>query len=264
MKRIIFTVLFLAAIASVSLAGELRFSVGVRETNAVGLIGSNGGTANGIEWVGRTGGTGEDIDLVPADNAWHQISVDFTTDPIGAFAGATANGILTSTTGFAALEHLRIANTADGRTHYKVYIDDVTNTVNGVPTLVTGFETFAPGVEALFQEPGFSGSTSAKLKLPPAVPGAPNIARVTSAVAFSGTQSYEVEFDFLDDTAAGVGGAGNWVRLTTFNTVNLPNAAIGINGSLSMQVRIVSIPEPASLLLFGIAAMAAVGIARRR
>jgi hypothetical protein len=189
MNRTLLTVLALAAVAGQSLAAELRFSVGIRETNSPGPVGSNGGATGGIEWVGRTGGNGLDQDLVPADNAWHQVTVDLVNDPVGAFAGATADSMLTSTTGFSVLEHLRIANTADGVTRYKVYLDDIMSIQGGTSTLLTGFEGAALGSEVMFQEPRFSGSTAALLQT------TPNIARVTDAVAFSGTQSYEIEFD---------------------------------------------------------------------
>jgi hypothetical protein len=258
MKRTMLTVLTLAAFAGQSLAAELRLSIGIRETNSPGPVGSNGGATGGIEWVGRTGGTGLDLDLVPADNAWHQVTIDLVNDPVGAFAGATADSILTSTTGFSVLEHLRIANTADGVTRYKVYIDDIMSIQSGTSTLLTGFEGAALGSEVMFQEPRFSGSTAALLQT------TPNIARVSDAVAFSGTQSYEVEFDFVNDTPAGTGGAGNWLRLTTNNVATLGNPVIAVPNtmagapfpptSLSMQVRVVAIPEPVSLMLAAVAA----------
>jgi hypothetical protein len=268
MNRTLLTVLALAAVAGQSLAAELRFSVGIRETNSPGPVGSNGGATGGIEWVGRTGGNGLDQDLVPADNAWHQVTVDLVNDPVGAFAGATADSMLTSTTGFSVLEHLRIANTADGVTRYKVYLDDIMSIQGGTSTLLTGFEGAALGSEVMFQEPRFSGSTAALLQT------TPNIARVTDAVAFSGTQSYEIEFEFISDAPAGTGGAGNWLRLTTNNTATLGNPVIAVPNttagapfpptSLSMQVRVVAIPEPTSALLFGMAAIGVLGVIRRK
>jgi hypothetical protein len=252
-----------SAIASSAAAAELRFSLGVRETNSAGVaIGGNGGSSGSIEWVGRNndGTTDLDVALVQADNAWHKVTFDLNAGP---FRGFTGDHVLTSTSGFGVLEHLRIANTTDGTTHYKVYVDDVVNTVNGTPTTLTDFDSAAVGAEVLFQDPRFSGSTSGNLAL------TPNTNAVTDAVAFSGANSYLLEFDFLNDNPAGVGGAGTWARVTTSGAAALPNAVIGVPGSVtntstvSMQIRIEAVPEPASLGIASLASLALLAVRRR-
>lgn len=264
MKNIILGVFLLGALSVPHLAAsELRFSLGVRETGAAGPVGAPGGTAGDIEWIGRPDdGSDIDVNLVPADNAWHLVTFNLNTGP---FNGFTGDGVVSSATGFGTLEHLRIANTADGFTHYKVYIDDVSNTVNGTPTLISNFDSSVVGSEVLFQDPGFSGSTSTKLT------AAPNINAVTSDQSFSGPNSYFLDFNFVDDTPAGVGSSGNWVRVTTNNATVLPNATIGVPGgptntsTVSMQIRIeaIAIPEPATLALSAIVGMV-LGCVRRR
>ncbi|MGD9632924.1 MAG: PEP-CTERM sorting domain-containing protein [Pirellulales bacterium] len=265
MKQTLLSIAFLATLAASASAGELRFSLAVRETNnAAGTaIGANGGAAGTIEFVGRDPVAPQlDQKLVPADGAWHAVSFNLNTELVRGFTG---DGILTSTTGLGVFESLRIANTTDGITRYKVYIDDVVNTVNGNPTTITDFEGFSVGTEALFQEPRFSGSTSAKLLM------TPDIARVTDSVAFAGAKSYETEFEFISDIGTDTTSTGgNWVRLTTNGLANLPNPVIGVPGSatntstVSMQIRVVAVPEPVSLALVGLALGSVVTVARRR
>jgi hypothetical protein len=251
----------LAAMAGRSDAAELRFSIGVRETNAAGGVGTNGGGTGPIEWVGRPNdGVDLDVALVPADNAWHQVTFDLNAGP---FRGFTGNHILETTSGFGALEHLRIANTVDGVKRYKVYIDDVVNTVNGSPTLLTNFDSAALGSEVLFQDPRFSGSTTANLLL------TPNTNAVTDARSVSGANSYLLEFEFVNDNAAGVGGGGTWARVTTSGAATLPNAAIGVPGSVTntstvtMQIFVEAVPEPATCGLASLAALGLLAIRRR-
>ncbi len=264
MKFIRLSIFLLAASAAAQLsAAELRFSLGVRETNnAAGTaLGSNGGASGSIEWVGRPNdGVDLDVTLVPADNAWHPVTFDLNAGP---FRGFTGDHVLSSTTGLGVLEHLRIANTTDGYKRYKVYIDDVVNTVNGVPTVLTNFDSAAVGDEVMFQDARFSGSTTANLQT------TPNSNGVTNALAFSGANSYLLEFEFVNDSPAGVGGAGTWARVTTNSAVNLPNPVIGVPGgstntsTVSMQVRIVAVPEPASVGLAGLAALGLLAGRRR-
>jgi hypothetical protein len=171
--------------------------------------------------------------------------------------------VLASTSGFGVLEHLRIANTTDGVKRYVVYIDDVINTVNGAPTTLTNFDSAAVGAEVLFQDARFSGSTSANLL------ASPNTNGVTSAVSFSGPNSYRFEFEFVNDNGTGVGSAGTWARVTTSGAATLPNAVIGVPGgptntsTVSMQVRIEAIPEPATLSLAGLALIGVIAARRK-
>jgi hypothetical protein len=227
--------------------GQLAVSIGIRETNSDPSIpiGGNGGAAGGIEYVNLDGQT------LPLDGNWHLFTFNFQNDPLTAFAGATANATYDGTRGV--LEMIRFRNIAGETAPIRLWIDDITNTgVTGAPTNFGSFEGAAVGSEVIFQEPRFSGSTSANLML------TPNSSLVTDAVAFSGTQSNEVNFQFLDATDT------RWVRLTTFNTPNMPNPVIEFpNGSsLTFRVRGVVVPEPACLSLLGLAALSLA--ARRR
>ena len=96
--------------------------------------------------------------------------------------------------------------------------------------LITGFENFQVGLngEVLFRQPSFSGSTSSFV-----VGGACNIpngvfncALISDEQAFSGTQSLKVAWQFRLNPATGQPFPNAWLRLTTFNTPNIPNPAI--------------------------------------
>lgn len=229
-------VLLVLAFGAEVATADLLFAIGVRETSTDGPVGDNGGVDNGIEFVGLDSNF-----TVAADGAWHQVIIDLGTADIDAFAGTTANSVLATTTGWGVLDHLRIGNTADGVTHYRVWIDEIVNTVNGNPRLLTGFEGFSPGDEVVFHEPRFSGSTQSNLEV------TPDVARVTGLAAHAGTRSYVVEFEFVDDTLA------RWVRLITFDAhgIDLPNPEIAVPGAggivtstLSFRIRLEENPEP--------------------
>jgi len=231
-KKILVAWLVVAMGAGVATA-DLLFSLGVRETASAGPVGADGGTANGIEWIGLNS------ESVPADGLWHELVFDLNNDSVTAFAGTTANSVLASATGFGVFESLRIQNTADGVTHYRVWIDAIVNTVDDTPKPLTGFEPYNPGDEVFFQEPRFSGSTVANLL------AAPDVAEVTAVTAAEGTKSYAVEFEFVDDDGT------RWVRLHTFQTPNLPNPQIAIpadgffdTSTVSLRVRVDENPGP--------------------
>jgi hypothetical protein len=191
----------------------LSISMAVRETGAAGgsfsAIGGDGGSGGGIEWVNR------DAQTLTLDGTWQQFSFDLANDPILGFAGTTANGTLEGD--FGTIEHIRILNSSGFTGMVELWIDDVVNTITPVggsptPNVVSDFEGYADGTEVMFQEPSFSGSTSANINMG-------STAGVTNLVA-SRTPACKVAFQFIDGTAT------RWVRLTTFNATNLRNPLI--------------------------------------
>jgi hypothetical protein len=252
MRVLTITLAALLVAASVSSAASIKISLGIRETNnnpATTAIFSNAGASNGIEWVNLDGQT------LVADGTWQLFTFTPATDTLTAFAGATADGMLTAGMEFASLEHIRILNSDGITAPIRLWVDDVTNTVAAGP-VVEGFEGFAVGTEVMFQEPNFSGSTSANILL-----GGTSL--VSSSMAFGGSQSNEVRFQFVDNTPT------RWVRLTTFNTPNLPNPAIRVTQpgapapTVSFYAKAVVIPEPCSAVLLGLAGLGLLALRRQ-
>jgi hypothetical protein len=240
-------------------AASLLMSIGIRETGNPNnlLVGANGGSANGIEFVNRDGQT------LVADGTWQRFAFTPLTDTLTAFAGTTANGILDDDWGV--LEHIRIANVVDGATRFRVWIDDIDNTIQSSgPINFANFESATLGTEVVFQEPRLSGSTSALLQL------LPNTSLVTNTMAHTGTQSNQIDFAFLTDGPA----PANWLRLTTSNTPNQPNPLVRLRESvagapavattISFWAKAIVIPEPTSLLLAGLGLCLAALTGRRR
>lgn len=246
MKRFAIVAIVIGA-TLMSASAQLKISLGIRETGSTAAIGENGGSGGSIEWV--------DIDNqeLTLDGTWQRFVFDLDALPLTPFTG---DGVLDGAAG--TIEHIRIAasNTAVGP--YQIFIDDLVNTVDGTTDtpIGGGFEGFALGDEVLFQEPGFSGSTSGKI-----VAGATS--GVSDAMAFSGTQSYEVNFEFVDgsgfDPNSSLG--TNWVRLTTFAAANLPNPTIAFDRDSVVSFWAKGIPEPSTAVLV---ALAGVALIRRR
>ncbi len=226
-----------AAGSSVS-AQVIAVSVGVRETGTNAPLGADGGTNGGIEFVDR------DLNFVPLDGAWHQVTFDFPNAQLTGFAGTTANSLWDEFRGV--LEMIRIRNTDEIEDPLRLFIDDITITYQGSFTF--DFEAQPLGSEHVFRDPGFSGSTVANL-----LPGSSSA--VSNAAAFSGSQSYELNLQFVD------GNPDRWVRLTTFGTASAPNPTVDFRGQLSFRMRAEVVPAPSALGLMGIAGAFA---ARRR
>jgi hypothetical protein len=108
----------------------------------------------------------------------------------------------------------------------------------------------------MFQEPGFSGSTSANL-----LPGSTTL--VSNSMANSGSQSLQADFQFVDNTPT------RWIRLTSFGTPNQPNPRVRIiepgapAPTISFYAKAVVIPEPTSMVFILMAAAAMTGFRRR-
>jgi hypothetical protein len=249
MRRSILATLVLFCIATSVDAATLAISLGVRETGSSGPIFGDGGTANGIEWVNLDGQS------LTTDGTWQLFTFTPAVDALSAFAGATANGILDQDWG--TIEHIRIRNIDGITVPIRMWIDDVTNT-DSAGAVVEGFESFTVGDEVMFQEPNFSGSTSSNLV-------AGGTAAVSDSMAFAGSQSYETNFQFVDNTNT------RWVRLTTFLTSQpLPNPRVHMrepgapNPTISFYAKAIVIPEPATIALVGLGLLGLVMGARRR
>ena len=243
------TVLLCACSSTAANAANLAISMGIRETGGSGPAFSNAGSTGGIEFVNLDGQS------LTADGTWQLFSFTPSTDALTAFAGATANGVLD--TDWASLEHIRIRNVDGIISPIRLWIDDVSNT-DAAGTATEGFEGFAVGNEVMFQEPGFSGSTSGNINV------ATDSAAVSGSMVHSGQQSYEVNFQFVDNTNT------RWVRLTSFGATNLPNVAVHVREvgaaapTVSFYAKAVVIPEPSSLMLIAGSLMMLVSLPRRR
>ena len=209
--------LLLASFAAAQ-APQVAVSIGIRETGFAGqpftTIGDNGATTGGIEWINLDG------QMLTLDGTWQFFSFNLANDPVTAFAGASANGVIEG--GWGTLEHIRILNSQGYTGPISLWIDDVSNTITptgGSPT-TTVFGTFDPyanGAEVMFQEPSFSGSTSGNIL-------AGSTSGVDNFVA-SRTPSCRCDFSFLDATPT------RWVRLTTFNTISQRNPLVRFDQS---------------------------------
>jgi hypothetical protein len=222
-----------------SQAASVKISIGIRETNSAGTIFDNGTSTGGIEFVNRDGQT------LTADGTWQLFSFTPASDTLTAFAGATANSVLEAGHEWAALEMIRVLNDEGITAPLRIWIDDVTNTIASGP-VVQNFDSSTLGSEVMFQEPGFSGSTAAFI-----APG--STTAVNNSMAFSGSQSLELDLQFVNATTT------NWARVTTFNTPNQPNPRVrvrepgGPNPTISFYAKLAVVPEPASLALVGLA-----------
>lgn len=230
-KSLLVPLALVAFVASSVVAQELKISLGIRETGGTGPAFSNGGTANGIEWVNLDGQT------LTVDGTWQLFTFTPTLDTLTAFAGATANGVLDSD--WVVLENIRIFNSDGITAPIQLWIDNISNTTSA-GTVTEGFESASLGTEVIFQEPNFSGSTSGNL-----VAGGTSL--VSDSAAFAGDQSNEINFQFVDGTPT------RWVRLTTFGTPNLPNPALlarenDFNPTISFYAMAI-IPEPSTWTL---------------
>lgn len=101
-----------------------------------------------------------------------------------------------------------------------------TATTADLETELTDFEGYGTGVEVLFQEPRFSGSTSALLS------NTPNVTLTTAAFPSGqpGARVLNVNWAFTNSAA------NPWLRLTTSGTGTLPNPVIDFTRWLRFRI----------------------------
>ena len=110
--------------------------------------------------------------------------------------------------------------------------------------LITDFEGYALGANGvvLFRQPSFSGSTSSFVVGDPCnfAGGVYNCSQISDEQAFSGTQSLRVAWQFRLNPATGQPFPNAWLRLTTFNTPNIPNPAINFDHRVRVRLYVPS------------------------
>jgi hypothetical protein len=120
---------------------SIKIGVGIRETPvpAGTTLGSSGSSSSdAIEWVGISAGSGSPnpVRTVSAGN-WTTLAFDLPTEPVRAFTG---NGVLSTASGLAVLEHLALAPAA-GAGAYNIYLD---NFMVAAPNILTYSLSNAP------------------------------------------------------------------------------------------------------------------------
>lgn len=209
--------------------GDILISIGIRETNDLGPLGSQGATTGDIEWIGADAVTNGAPQGVPFTlwGKWQTIEFDPATDPITAFTG---NGVIDGTTG--TLEHLAVTVNAGsaGRStgQYTMYVDNVINVgadVGDTDFVIADFEANSNGQEVLFQEPTNSGST-----FPADLTPLPSASEVTSAQAATGERSAVLVWFWKDTTAE------RWARITTSATEFVSRPIIDISKPIRMDI----------------------------
>jgi hypothetical protein len=144
---------------------KLGLAIGIRETNnPLGTtIGSTNAlnTSAGIEFVGLNAKS------ITTDGIYTDVTFQFGTDPVNAYTGTGANGVLLGDMG--TLEHLRVTNTDSIGNPINLFVKSIINTPNGgSPVTITDFQTtptaFAAGAtNVAFRDPSISGESAVRV-----------------------------------------------------------------------------------------------------
>jgi hypothetical protein len=276
MRKAVVLVLALALAGSAFAQMSVGISLGTREpqvsstdpnfvepSGAIGdFLGANP-AAGQIEWFNL------DQQVLVLDGTWQQFTFDLSPTGISP-TGLTGNGVVDINK--AVLEHIRIKSlgAASAGQPISIWIDEVVDHYRAaippgqpvVDKLISTFSGFADNTEVMFQEPRFSGSTSANLM------ATPNFSGIDNTVGHDDLSSVRTDFQFLDDQTS----PARWVRLTTYRSVvagvgtpqALPIVAQAKTGGTYSQSLVTiwlrGTPEPTSLLLLGLGTL----ILRRR
>ncbi len=214
--------------AFASLAGRLWVTLGIREANVPEgsrVVGANGPTVGALEWVGGNTSPprGKAFDPGPC---WNTVTFNPATEPkIGAL-GTGGNGVLNGASHpWYVLEHLAITiDNVDPRPGpYTVFIDNVEN--DGV--VFGNFEPYAAGVQAMFRQPSFSGSTASNIAASPTPTSA-----VSTDHKDTGTKSARIVWAFTGIETS------RWLRLTTAGTGQLPNPVVRLDRTVTLRMLI--------------------------
>lgn len=224
---------------------------------AVGDPGSTAG-AVGLEFVDRG------VQQLVLDGTWQQFSWNLSNSSL-IETWLSLGGTLNALDGYSGILDALVFE-ASGPQPLTIWLDDMESSIDptGFPPpsniVMQNWEGFATDAEVAFQEPRFSGSTSALLN--PAI----NYSGVDNTVAHSGTGSYQMRADIKFSNAT----FGYGIRYTTFGAGGIidPNPQIAVadlinydSSTMSIWLRGLPVPEPTSLALLALGGLA---ILRRR
>lgn len=254
-------------VAGPAFAASLDISLGVRETNYATAPGTFGIAGSGGGNIENFGLGAQALDL---NDTWQQFSFDVSSGGLayGGVGSVTGDGILTSSN--SVLEHVRIGGGIGGK--ITMWIDNISISYDPagpqglqvVPISTFDVQTggagaYADGTEVMFQEPGFSGSTSGNLL------AGINFSGIDNSVGQDDTHSVMTEFKYVDNSSS------RWLRYTTFgggagwqperNPVIAEAYSGGLYDSATLTFWMKGIPEPGTLALL---AFGGLGVLRRR
>ncbi len=248
----------------------VRLSIGIREVpSLVGPAGANGGTGSAsIEWlipndaadpldarivgnadVGRTP-WGK---LVSPSNDWQ--TVTFARGSASVIKPFTGDGFLTGT--WRVLEHLAVAQNETNVGPYTMYLDTAESNPNGGAPIFETFEGYPLNAEVIFRAPRSASTTQGHLS------NAPNASandHTRNDSAQTGTASQRLEWRYKDWATAIIEGSSpeettlyRWARITTLNTLYLPNPQINVGTTQAYTLRLrVLLPLPPEICNDGI------------
>ena len=199
---------------------------------------TGGGTNSNVYFLGAsailTGSGPDDAMVVYPSNTWQTITLQRGPDPLNPINptvlwnnGSSATADLEGDYG--ALDGIAFACNGDPG-YFDLYIDDIANGTNGV---LENFEGDTPGSTFGFSQPSFSGTTSGFLLT------APNVSVIANDVAYSGTNSTHVQWQF---TSAAT---NQWLRLVHSGNSGLANPQVSLNEPISFKLLFTPPGQPA-------------------
>jgi hypothetical protein len=218
----------------------LRIALSIRgNPNLTGPVWTTGGGTNSnVYFLGASailsGSAPDDAMVVYPSNTWQTITLQRGPDPLNPINPTVlwnnGNNATADLEGdYGALDG--IAFTCNGDPGYfDLYIDDIANGTNGV---LENFEGDTPGTTYGFSQPSFSGTTAGSLLT------APNVSVIANDVAYSGTNSTHVQWQFIS------GATNQWLRLVHSGNSGLANPQLNLNEPISFKLLLTPPGQPA-------------------
>jgi hypothetical protein len=221
---------------------SLRVALSIRgNPNLVGPVWTpGGGTNSNIYFLGASTlsspGSGPDDSLVIyPSNTWQTVTLQRGPDPLNPINPTVlwnngASGTPELQGDYGALDGIAFSCEGDPG-NFMIFIDDIANGTNGV---VENYEGLTAGTTVGFSQPSLSGTTAGFLL------GAPNESAIVTGVAYSGTNSTRVQWQFVTGTT------NQWLRLVHSGNTGVANPQVNLNEPISFKLLVVPIGQPAA------------------